>query len=83
MHGHIKEFDPTKERIDDFRQRFEFYCTANDIKSEDEDQQTHKKAIVITTLGQATFIKLCDLGSPNDIATLSLEQVVRGTTDRQ
>ena len=75
-HGHIKEFDPTQETIDDFRQRFEFYCTANNIKSEDEAQQACKKVIFITTLGQATFVKLHDLASPKDIATLSLEEVV-------
>ena len=60
-HGHIKEFDLTKETIDDFRQRFEFYCAANIIKSDDEAQQAHKKALFITMLGQTTFVKLCDL----------------------
>ena len=57
-HGHIKEFDPTKEIIDDFRQRFEFYCTVNNIKSDDEAQQACKKALFITMLGQTTFVKL-------------------------
>ena len=75
-HGHIKEFDPMQETIDNFRQHFEFYCTANNIKSEDEAQQARKKAIFITTLGQATFVKLRDLASPKDIAMLSLEEVV-------
>ena len=75
-HGHIKEFDPTKETIDDFRQRFEFYCTANNIKSDDEAQQARKKALFITMLGQTTFVKLRDLASPNDITTLSLDQVI-------
>ena len=74
-HGHIKEFDSTKETIDDFRQRFEFYCTANNIKSDDEAQQTRKKALFITMLGQlqTTFVKLHDLASPDDITT---DQVV-------
>jgi len=30
-HGHIKEFDSAKETIEDFRQYFEFYCTANNV----------------------------------------------------
>ena len=76
VHGHIKEFDSTKETIDDFRQHFEFYCAANNIGSEDEAQQAPKKALFITMLGQITFIKLRDLANPTDITTLSLHQVV-------
>ena len=34
-HGHIKEFDSAKETIEDFRQHFEFYCMANNIKAKD------------------------------------------------
>ena len=75
-HGHIKEFDSTKETIDDFRQRFEFYCAANNMRSEDETQQARKKALFITMLWQITFIKLRDLANPTDITTLSLDQVV-------
>ena len=75
-HGHIKEFDSTKETINDFRQHFEFYCAANNIQSENETQQAHKKALFITMLGQTTFVKLCDLANPTDITTLSLDQVV-------
>ena len=33
-HG-TQEFDTTKESIEDFRQRFEFYCLANNIKDGD------------------------------------------------
>ena len=75
-HGHIKEFDSTKETVDDFRQRFKFYCAANNIKSDNEAQQAHKKALFIAMLGQITFVKLQDLASPADITTLSLDQVV-------
>ena len=75
-HGQIKEFDSAKETIEDFRQHFEFYCTANNIKSGDEAQQDRKKALFITMLGQTAFVKLRDLASPNDIATLTLDQVV-------
>ena len=74
--GHIKEYDSTKETVDDFRQRFKFYCAANNIKSDDEAQQERKKALFIIMLGQITFVKLRDLASPADIATLSLDQVV-------
>ena len=79
-HGQIKEFDATKETIDDFRQHFEFYCAANNIKSDDEAQQVPKKALFITMLGQTTFAKLCDLASPTDITMLSLDRVVEMLT---
>ena len=49
---------------------------ANNIKSGDEAQQDRKKALFITMLGQTAFVKLRDLASPNDIATLTLDQVV-------
>ena len=67
----------TKETIDDFRQRFEFYCAANNIKSDDEAQQVRKKALFITMLGQTTFAKLRDLASHDAVSGLS-----GGTTDR-
>jgi len=38
-HGHIWEFDPTKETVDDFCQRFEFYCLANKITDEDDQKE--------------------------------------------
>ena len=31
-HGNVQEFDLAKESIEDFQQRFEFYCLANNIK---------------------------------------------------
>ena len=74
-HGHIKEFDLAKETID-FRQRFEFYCTANNIKAEDEAQQACKKALFVTMLGQTTFVKLRDLACPSDVTTLTPDQVM-------
>ena len=76
-HGHIKEFDSTKETIDDFRQCFEIYCAANKVQSENEAQQARKKALFITMLGQITLVKLRDSANPTDITTLSLDQVVK------
>ena len=28
----LREFEPTKESIKDFKERFEFYCTVNNIR---------------------------------------------------
>ena len=41
-HGNVREFDPAKESMEDFQQRFEFYCLANNIKADDEAQITSK-----------------------------------------
>jgi len=38
-HGTLREFDSSKESIEDFKDRFEFYCLANNIKGEGEAQR--------------------------------------------
>ena len=43
--GSLKEFYPTKESIEDFKERFEFYCLANNVKGEGEHAR-RKKAFV-------------------------------------
>lgn len=75
-HGTLREFDVNKESIDDFRQRFEFYCLANNIKDGDEAQRNRKKALFLTLVGQATFTKLRDLASPREITDISLDEVM-------
>ena len=62
-YGVLKEFDPEKESIEDFRERFDFYCVANKIKNEGDDLR-RKKALFITLLGHSTFSKLKVLASP-------------------
>jgi len=56
-YGSLKEFDPTKESIEDFQERFDFYCLANNIYGENADAVCRKKAIFITLLGQAAFAR--------------------------
>ena len=75
-HGTLREFDATKESIEDFRQRFEFYCQVNNIKEGDEAQRTRKKALFITLIGQATFAKLRDLANPREITDISLGDIM-------
>ena len=74
-HGTLKEFDPTKESIEDFKECFEFYCLANIVKGEGEHAR-HKKALFITLLGQEIFAKLKVLTSPTPVAELTLEAVM-------
>ena len=64
VHGTLREFDSKKEAIEDFRQRFEFYFLASNIKDNDEAQRSQKKALFIMLVGQATFAKLKRFSKP-------------------
>ena len=75
-HGTLREFDATKESIEDFHQRFEFYCLANNIKDGDEAQRNQKKALFFMLVGQTTFTKLKDLANPREITDISLDNIV-------
>ena len=75
-HGVLREFDPLKESIEDFRNRFEFYCLANNIHGKEEAVQDRKQALFVTLLGQATFAKLKTLASPTTIRDLTLDQIM-------
>jgi len=48
-HGTLQEFDPVKESIDNFKERFKFYCLTNNVKGEGEHAQL-KKALFITLI---------------------------------
>ena len=74
-HGMLRDFDSTKESIEDFCERFKFYCLANNIKGEGE-ALIRKKALFVALLGQATFAKLKDLANPNEIKDLSLDDIM-------
>ena len=68
----MREFDPKKESIEDFEERFEFYCVVNGICGDNADK---KKASFATLLGQDTFAKLKTLASPTAISELTLDAV--------
>ena len=74
-HGVLKEFEPEKESMEDFRERFDFYCVANKIKNEGEDLR-RKKALFVTLLGHRTFSKLKTLASPTPVADLTMEAIM-------
>ena len=71
-HGTLHEFDPKKESIEDFEERFEFYCVANGIRGDNVDK---KKASFVTLLGQDTFARLKTLASPTAISELTLDAI--------
>ena len=74
-HGNLREFDPKKESIEDFRERFDFYCLANNVRDTEENQR-RKKALFITVLGQATYAKLKVLANPTSVSDLTLDAIM-------
>ena len=46
-HGVLREFDPGKESIEDFCERFDFYCLANSIRSDGEAAAQRKQALFL------------------------------------
>ena len=73
-HGSLREFDPIKESIEDFIERFELYCLANNFRGEG-DHARCKNALFITLLGQKTYVKLKILSSPTSVADLTLDDI--------
>ena len=72
VHGILREFHPKKESIEDFVERFEFYCLANGICGDNADR---KKANFVKLLGQETLAKLKTLASPTAVSELTLDSI--------
>ena len=71
MHYHLVEpFDPATEQIEDYKERFDFYCTAHGII---EDKQ---KALFSTRVGQKMYAKLITWISPTSFSDLFLDEIV-------
>lgn len=63
-------YNPKNEQIEDYKERFNFYCTTHVIEKE------RKKALFLTQIGQAAYSKLKTLVSPMPMADLTLEQII-------
>eukprot|EP00731_Ephydatia_muelleri_P021182 Em0013g909a len=76
-----EQFDPAVERLDDYKERFDFYCVANGIGND------RKKALFLTKIGQRMFANLklralaktCNFGNYLEIALR--DQFVCGLQD--
>ena len=66
----LEVFNPDVESVDDYKERFDFYCMANQISRE------RKKALFLTRIGRDAFVKLKTLASPTSHIELSLEQIL-------
>ena len=67
---HIEIFDPKTERIEDYKERFDFYCTAHGIA------ENKQKALFLTSIGQKMYSKLKTWVSPTPFSELSLDQLI-------
>ena len=74
-YGVLREFDLLKESIEDFREHFDFYCLANNIRGEG-DAASRKQALFLTLLRQSAFAKLKTLASPTSVSNLTLDQIM-------
>ena len=63
-------FDPKTERIEDYKERFDFYCVAHGV------EESKQKADFLTRIGQTAYSKLKTLVSPTPLADLSLNTIV-------
>ena len=75
-HGVLREFDPSKESIEEFCERYDFYCLVNNIHREGEAAVNQKKALFLTLVGQGAFAKLKTLASPRTISELTLDEIM-------
>ena len=66
----VEPFDPATEQIEDYKERFDFYCTAHGIM---EDKQ---KALFLTRIGQKIYAKMKTWVSPTSFSDLSFHEIV-------
>ena len=66
----LEIFNPDVETIDDYKERFDFHCTAHDIP------QRRRKALFLTRIGREAFVKLKTLVSPTSLDDLSLTDII-------
>ena len=64
-------FDPKTERIEDYKERFDFYCVAHGV------EEAKQKALFLTRIGQTAYSKLKTLVNPTLLAELDLNTIVK------
>ena len=66
----LETFDPAVESVDDYKERFDFHCTATEVK------QDRQKALFLSRIGREVFAKVKTLASPRSLADLNLPQIM-------
>ena len=62
----LETFDPAVESVDDYKECFDFHCTATGVK------QDRQKALFLSRIGREVFAKVKTLASPRSLADLNL-----------
>ena len=66
----LETFDPAVESVDDYKERFDFYCTAVGVC------QDRLKVLFLSRVGREVFSKVKTLASPRPLIELDLPQIV-------
>ena len=66
--------------MDDYKERFELYCTANGI-AEGAEHAPRRKAIFLTAVGATTYSLLKNLVRPRQPQELTLEDIIKELKD--
>ena len=66
----LETFDPAVESVDDYKERFDFYCTAVGV------HQDRLKALFLARVGREVFSKVKILASPWPLTELDLPEIV-------
>ena len=70
----LESFNPATESIEDYKERFDFYCTTHQVP------EARQKALFLTRIGRDTFAKLKILVSPTSLNNVSLTAIVTTMT---
>ena len=76
-HRAADTFDPKTERIEDYKERFDFYCVVHGV------EEAKEKALFLTRIGQTAYSKLKTLVSPTPLAELDLNTIVESWLQKQ
>ena len=66
----LETFDPAVESVDDYKEHFDFHCTATGVR------QDRQKALFLSRVGREVFAKVKTLASPRSLADLGLPQIM-------
>ena len=69
--GQVGEFDSTRESWPEYQERLGYFMVANKVK-----EAERKKAVLITSIGSATFSLLRSIATPDGVKDKTYEQLV-------
>ena len=72
----LRQFNLKNEWIEDYKERFDFYCVAHGVG--EEKQKVH----FLTSIGQQTYAKLKTWIRPSTFSDLTLTQIVACLRER-